>query len=176
MQTEARIGLVAATVLYVVTFVAGFVLVPENPEQFVSGDPYTKAAFLPILKRNLLVVALMLGGVLTFGLMTLIQLTLNAAILGATVSLILSDGNPEFVLAGIAPHLPFELAGLLLASGVGLTAPIRFLYFLSGKHDSMVDRAYLRRIGRLTALTLGCIFVGAVVEAFVTPVFISTFT
>ena len=154
---------------YVVCWVFAFAVAPESIADLAPGDPYTATAFVPILGRNLLVTGLSLGGTLTFGVSSVVQLTLNATLLGTTVSLVLADGNVGLILFGTLPHLVFELPGMPLAGGVGIAVPVRFVVYLTSRRRTFVDRTLLFQIVVLSVLSVVCILIGAAVEAFVTP-------
>jgi uncharacterized membrane protein SpoIIM required for sporulation len=110
--------------------------------------------------------AFLLG--LPFGVGTLVVLVQNGMVAGATWALAARAGAEWAFLGFIAPHAPWELAGLALAAGAGLHAGFALAF------PGTLHRAAALRLAAPAALHLLCacallLAVAAVLEGTVAP-------
>lgn len=136
-------------------------------DQFgAPGDP------LGIASNNLVAVALVALGSVTFGVLAALLLFGNGMVAGIAVGAKLNEGwSPVEITAGVLPHGLLEIPGLLFAGVVGFKGLHWCLATIKGKSvenpfgDCLVGLA-------LAALLIIC---AAPVEAYVTPVLMEAF-
>ena len=86
-----------------------------------SNIPATATLFLHIIKRNMLVLGVLLSGLVTWGVAAAATLLYNGFRLGWIVGLSQLLGIPSFtVTLALLPHGLFELAGFIAGGAVGL--------------------------------------------------------
>jgi len=109
---------------------------------------------------------LFLGGA-SFGIFTILIMSLNGIVIGAIMEIVLKDHSPAFVAAAILPHGIFEIPGFVLAGALGIMLSQALVNEYYGQGDAASEAARLSRLFLLLVLPL--ITVAAIVEAFITP-------
>jgi len=122
-----------------------------------------------LLGQNLLSAGLVFIGGVVLMLPGLWMLFKNGLVLGAFLQMAIRDGiGGTLLLTGLLPHGLFELAGLFLIGGTGLSTGLRLLCLRKkGRLISLRQDLLL-----LLCLSAGLLMMAAVIESFATPVLI----
>lgn len=149
---------------------------------FASTDPATAGSatdgtrhalgFAEIFLNNIVVLALVLLGAVTFGLTSAFFLFTTGTSLGASIRIALAVGLDETtILMLILPHGLVELSAFVVAGAIGFDSAWRTIAYLSGRTDVVVSDECLRSYGALVVLCVVAIVVAALLEAVVTMPF-----
>jgi len=111
-------------------------------------------------------IILFLGGA-SFGIVTILIMSLNGIVIGAIMEIVLRDHSPAFVAAAIIPHGIFEIPGFIVAGALGFMFSQALINEYYGQEDAAATAARLSRV--FVTVVLPLIAVAAVVEAFITP-------
>lgn len=128
---------------------------------------------LAIFLNNLFAsaMALLLG--VGFGIVPVIVVLLNGAVVGLVVHQAILAGGATFVLVAILPHGIIELPTVLVAIAVGLRLGHLMILTLLGRRVNLEGELLAGiRLLRWVALLL---FIAAAIEAFITPVIVQPF-
>ncbi len=120
-----------------------------------------------ILINNLETCILLFLGGASFGIITILIMSLNGIVIGAIVQMVLKDHSPAFIAAALLPHGIFEIPGFILAGALGILFSQALVSEYYGQGDAAGEAARLSRMFFTTVLPL--IVVAAIVEAFITP-------
>ncbi len=125
-----------------------------------------KMAFVPTSIHNLeVVLVLVIGGILTFGIFNTLFLGYNALMLGMTVKSVWDKYGAAPLVHGVLPHGLIEIAGTLILNTLGYES-YRVLKAL--KTDATMDRKTVVHIREVLLLfSLGVVFIvgAAVIES-----------
>lgn len=132
-------------------------------------SPTMDGSWFVILKTNVAVDLLLVGGGLLLGVPTMVHLLLNGASLGVMLTLFPSEFTVLELVAAIAPHAIFEIPSLWLGGAAGLVLPRELVRYLRAEQTDIITRDAVGDVMRLAAVALLLVVVGAGVEAFVTP-------
>ena len=125
---------------------------------------------LKIFANNLEACILLFLGGATFGILTLVILSLNGIVIGAVTEIISKGHSALFIAAAIVPHGIFEVPAFIIASALGFCMAQSLIAEWYGAADTAADAGRLARLFLLYVLPL--IAVAAVVESFITPAII----
>ncbi|USS41004.1 stage II sporulation protein M [Thermococcus aggregans] len=111
---------------------------------------------------------LSLGGALTFGGLTFLNLVSNGMNLGVLFyeALALNDVGAFFLL--ILPHGIFEISALIIAGAAGFKIPYEVLMFALGKKEEIITEEDAKEFFKLVGISIVLILIAAVIEAKVT--------
>lgn len=156
------LGVVAGVALSVIVDVGAL-------EQFVGESTFPEVlTFRAILVNNLLAMAVILLGVLTFGLLTAAALFFNGVLLGLVVALAAGDLGLVTALALVAPHGVFELPALFVVGSVVFRTVHRAVRYLRRTDETLLTREELREAAALLGVAALLIVVAAWIEVNVT--------
>ncbi|MGD1004432.1 MAG: stage II sporulation protein M [Methanoregulaceae archaeon] len=111
-------------------------------------------------------VLLFLGGA-SFGILTIVIMSLNGIVIGAIMELVHKQHSFTFVAAAILPHGVFEIPGFVIAGALGIMFSQSLVNEYYGSGDASAEAQRLAHLFVLLVLPL--ITVAAIVEAFITP-------
>ncbi len=136
-------------------------------------------SFAYILGHNLRAVLLIfLLGMVSFGTLGILMYSLNAALIGAVVSLLgLMGFSPwRITLAGILPHGIFELTALVLT---GASILFMAVMLVTPRPQRSLGEVAIEAVADCTRIFIGLIVpllaISAVVETWITPILLSTY-
>lgn len=141
-------------------------------------DPGTRAGFrlpqnvptegvLHYVTHNAPVTLMLAAGLLTGGVLTLLLLISNGAVLGTLFADAAHGDSLWDALFAVIPHAPFELAATMLAGAVGF-APVSVVCRLAlGR--TVYTRTEVRDMALLIGLALLLVVLAASAEAWITP-------
>jgi stage II sporulation protein M len=170
-----------AAALFLISLVAGLRIPPE----FASGAlEELKLALKPLAESfNPLLILLViflnnaikaLGAIvlgIVLGLPSLFFISANGFMIGVVVTALKSSAGYGVIAASLAPHGIIEIAILLLSSAFGLRIGWQSLRYLSRQKSSV--KAQLRHSMKIyLKWILASLFVAAIIEVFITPLFI----
>jgi stage II sporulation protein M len=111
-------------------------------------------------------ILLFLGGA-SFGILTILIMSLNGIVIGAILEIIHEQHGAAFIAAAILPHGIFEIPGFIIAGALGLMLSQSLVNEYYGSGDAADETRRLLR--NFILLVLPLIAIAAVVEAFITP-------
>lgn len=163
--------LAASTGLFVAGVGLGWLLIggvsPEALAGFAGSGPRLfprRITVWSVLGNNLLALAVVLSGVVTFAVTTAVSLLFNGLLLGFVFGA--ADGTSLVVAAALVlPHGVLELPAFWLAGAVAFRVSHRLVRYLRGTDPMVLTRTELAEAVLLAALAAGLIAVAAVVEA-----------
>lgn len=124
-----------------------------------------------ILPGNILVTILLsLGGVITFGGVTVVQTAWLAVLFGLQASGVIESAGTGHLLLATLPHAVLELPGLWLAAAVGMRGGAIFRNYVFSQTTPTVTS--VRRLTTTGLAALGLVLGAALIESFVTPAII----
>ena len=106
-----------------------------------------------------------------FGVLPFAFLVLNGFVLGVFIHLLMIENGPLFIIAGLTPHGIIEIPMLLISSAIGFKLGHHLLLYISKKNDNLKNEL-IRSIKYYLHWLLPLIFIAAVIETFITPIFI----
>ncbi len=175
--------LLLAIVIFIISLIAGLQASPElasgameellqtiKPILETLGFLGPLALLFLIFVNNAIKALAAIGLGILLGIPPLIFVAANGFMLGAAVSVLKSTVGYGLIAAGLAPHGIIEIPLLLLASALGLRVGWESLRFLIGQKSSM--RAQLRNgVWIYIKWILAGLFIAALIEVFITPMF-----
>jgi len=185
-RTELR-AFFLATATFLIATVLGGVAVAENPAvgeeiisiitdqiftQLMSDNP--AIITLNIFINNLQASAILFLGGVSFGLVTLLILSLNGFIIGIVAEMIRQEQGLVFFLAGVLPHGIFEIPAIILAGSYGILLGVEVWKELSGGGDAVAAAGTYGR--KFLLLVLPLLAVAACIEGFITPEILNLLT
>lgn len=172
---EHRPYLALSAGLFVAGFLAGVALFLQGIDLFAALGIGSFESLIPenvtaasILANNTRAFALMVVGVLTFGLLTVFGLVFNGLVIGYVAGAIAARRGIGFVLAGILPHGVLELPALFAAGAVAFRVVVRVRERIFGPRDRVMSGPEWRRTGAFVVAAWVLLLVAAVVEFYVT--------
>jgi uncharacterized membrane protein SpoIIM required for sporulation len=87
---------------------------PPGPVRSVDLNPWM------VFAHNLQVVVVLALGVATLGIVTMLVLAFNGAVLGAAAELLIASGHATQFWTAVAPHLMLEVGAFVVAGGADL--------------------------------------------------------
>lgn len=106
----------------------------------------------------------------SLGIVPFIFLVLNGAITGVVLSAVASMAGPRAAVAFIAPHGVIEIPAIILASALGFRVAEAVFWRIAGR-QTYPGRALRSGLAVYAKVVLPALLVAAMVEAFVTPLF-----
>lgn len=161
--------LAAAVALFAAGTALGWLLIGGVTPDALSGfgsapRPFpSRITTRTVLANNLLALAVVLSGVVTFAVTTAASLVFNGLLLGFALGA--AEGSLLAVLALILPHGVLELPAFWIAGAVAIRVTHRLVRYLRGTDERILTRTELAEAVLLAALAAGLIAVAAVVEA-----------
>ncbi len=185
MTDRASFGntITVAVLLFLVATIVGWIGTAHNPDignallqmfqkeiagQITIGNPVDMC--LNIFANNLEACILLFLGGASFGILTMVILSLNGIVIGAITEIVSKGHTAIFIAAAIVPHGIFEIPAFIISGGLGFLMAQSLIGEWYGSGDTAADAARLARLFLLYVVPL--IAVAAVVEAFITPVII----
>ncbi|RMG45123.1 MAG: stage II sporulation protein M [Acidobacteria bacterium] len=157
-------------------FIAVSFTIPESilprgtflPDNRIVPQLQTAKTFKLIFMNNSRVFLMLTLGILTCGILSVIQSFLIGGSVGLAVRLSIDAGAPSsLAMAALLPHGIFELAAFMLVAALGLYFPYRIYRYTQGWTVDWVQEIKSYGLVSLGAYVVLCL--AAVIEAFVTP-------
>jgi len=136
---------------------------------FKNLSPFWLFVFI-FLNNSIKALLVVVFGLL-FGIFPLYFTYVNGALLGATISFALYRANLLVLIAGILPHGIFELPALIIAIAYGLWLGTTLVLGFSKK--GLIQPAFKQSMKTYFRLILPLLLIGAIIEAFITPVLLN---
>jgi stage II sporulation protein M len=180
MRFLLRTTATVTILIFIISLIAGWIGTMHNPaignellalfEKEIAGqitidNPANMC--MMIFANNLEACILLFLGGATFGILTLIILSLNGIVIGAVTEIISKGHSILFIAAAIIPHGIFEIPAFIIASTLGFCMAQSLIAEWYGVADTAADAQRFARLFLLYVLPL--ITVAAIVEAFITP-------
>lgn len=145
----------------------GFVAANTRATDIIPGGNMTA---WEIFQNNVLVLlAILVGGTLTFALGAFVLLVVNALHFGSGVGFYLGSYGELTAIAAFAPHGVFEVVAFLVATSVSIRVSVLLATRRALGRSIDLERDTARELAALTALAFVLVALGAVVETTVTP-------
>ncbi|MFC2044971.1 stage II sporulation protein M [Chloroflexota bacterium] len=126
-------------------------------------------AFIFVKNVSALLLSLVLSPI--FCLVPVVALVSNGWLIGVVSNAVIKEVSLGYLLAGLLPHGIFELPAFILGEAVALSLGSRVLLALLRKErgNILID---LRKSSRYLALVLILLLLAAIIEAYITPLFL----
>ncbi len=118
-----------------------------------------------IFSNNVVALAVVAGGVVSFGLLTLVGLFLNGLLLGTVAYAGLANGDLLPMLALVLPHGVVELPAFFLVGAVAYRVTWKLVSYLRGATTRPITRREALEAAALCVAAVGAIAVAAWIEA-----------
>jgi len=176
-------AIIITFLLFFTTVTIGWVGTMQNPamgqdlmklfEKEVAGQmtgacPYDMC--VKLFANNLEACILLFLGGASFGIFTILIMSLNGIVIGAILEIVHTDHSIPFVTAAILPHGIFEIPAFIISGALGILLAQSLVAEWYGEGDTAADAKNFARIFLLYVLPLVALAAG--VEAFITPVII----
>jgi len=125
---------------------------------------------LKLFTNNLQACILLFLGGASFGILTILIMSLNGIVIGAIMEMVRKDHTFLYVAAALLPHGIFEIPAFILSGALGILLAQSLIAEWYGTGDTAAIARGYARIFILYVLPL--VAVAACVEAFITPVVI----
>jgi len=173
--------------IFLIAAVVGGIAVADNPAignelmdiiseeifmQIMSDNPAIVS--LNIFINNLQASAILFLGGVSFGLITVLILTLNGFIIGIVAEMIRQEQGAVFFLAGVLPHGIFEIPAFILAGSLGILLGGELWRELSGNGDAVAAAGIYAR--QFLLLVIPLLAIAACIEGFITPAILDLLT
>lgn len=144
----------------------------EELDELLANLPKS-AIFVLIFIKNVSVVLIsfVLSPILC--LVPVMALTVNGWLIGLVSSTIIQEKSPGFLLAGLLPHGIFELPALIMGEAVALSFGTAVLLALFKKERRKLLLPNLRQNLRYLIIALALFLPAAIIETYVTPLFLT---
>lgn len=181
LQTELRRGwrehrpfFWVATALFVLGTLLGVAMVGRvdlfawlGVEGFQDLVP-AELTVVGLYLNNARALLMMVAGIFTAGLLTVVALVFNGIILGYIGLPIAQQEGLLFVVVGILPHGILELPALFLGGAIAFRIVTNTALRIVGRREVVLGRGGWRRAGLLLVTALVVLAVAAVIEIYVT--------
>lgn len=180
---ELKPYLILSSFLLIVSTIAGYIAYGLFPDyaleslsglqelaEMLSGMSAIQIMLLIFTNNAVKLFIAMIFGVF-FGVLPFAFLVLNGFVLGVFIHLLMIENGPLFIIAGLTPHGIIEIPMLLIASAIGFKLGHHLLLYISKKNDNLKNEV-IRSIKYYLHWLLPLIFIAAVIETFITPIFI----
>ncbi|MFU0789024.1 stage II sporulation protein M [Virgibacillus proomii] len=165
---EYKLLIICALTIYFLSMVFGIYFGKSidgstNEKIIMSSDP------LDYLKNNIKAILVFIAGLLTFGISSIIQLTLNGMMLGVGIEGLTNRTTLLESFLYILPHGLFEIPAIILAGAIGLYPYKIIISLIKGQKIKVnfVNMIYI--IGLIVSLLV----LAAFVESYITPLVIN---
>lgn len=153
----------------------------QNARQSVVSNPLF--SFLNSLPPWLLLIFIFLNNVIKsflvillgffFGLVPIYFIYINGVGIGEVIAIAQTQTKWDVILAALLPHGIFEIPAIIIASSAGLHLGHRFYRYLRYREDFRAP--FFRAMSIFTHFVLPLLIIAAIIETFITPIFISYF-
>jgi len=113
---------------------------------------------------------LIIGGLISFGVITITYLILNGITIGNVIYIDSAHNGLLHTFFLIVPHGIFEIPAIIISSLVGVQVAIIVIDAL--RKETKSSKVYIRRIIMLFIISTMLLFIGSIVESYITPIFI----
>lgn len=185
---SSRKYFLASAGTFILSFIAGLLISAKNPEasedllymlketygSITSLDPF--GMMLEIFKNNIINSFISLLSGLGFGVVPFVFAVINGIVLGILVEFFLKREGAFFVAAAILPHGIIELPAVLISAGIGLRLGHNAYLFIGHQKTIYVLLIELKQgIIFYFKIVLPLLLLAAIVESYITPLFIDIF-
>ena len=126
---------------------------------------------LLILAKNVMAILLSFALSPVFNLVPVIALIMNGWLIGLVSTLVLREQSLGYLLSGLVPHGIFELPALIMGEAAALSfGTAVFLALFKGRRENLLPN--LKRNLKYLAIALGLFIPAAIIETYVTPLFL----
>lgn len=173
-------ALIITLLLFFVTVTVGWIGTAQNPEigenlmkmfqkevagQITTDNPADMC--VKLFTNNLEACILLFLGGASFGILTLLIMSLNGIVIGSIMEIVRHEHSLAFMGAAIIPHGIFEIPAFIIAGALGFLLSQSMVSEWYGSTDTASDARRLAR--KFATLVLPLVAIAAVVEAFITP-------
>jgi len=170
-----RFIILLCCLIYVVSIFFGFA---QNtaPHLYAYQQTKTKisqkispADLKDVLSNNLIVIAAILLGFMSFGSTTVMNLAYNGIYFGATLAESIQKGASLYeILFLTLPHGIFEIPAIIIAGAAGFKIPYEIIRYLAGKKEQILAKEDIKEYLTLSLISIILIIIAAWIEANIT--------
>ncbi len=158
--------------IYLIGFMGSVFVGTYYFEGKVSTFNPQNASYIEIFINNLNVgLLLLIGGLITGGTLSLFLIMANGYIVGNIIFIAISNGNIKSLFTGLFPHFFLEIIGLFSFAVVGTFTGHIFFKFLTKKIHTVNYSQTITDGLWLIAISIVSLFLGAVIEDFISKVY-----
>jgi len=143
----------------------------EELADFLAPLPQS-SVFLFIFIKNVSVVLISFAFSPVFCLMPVLALAINGWLLGLVSTIVIQEKSVGYLLTGLLPHGIFELPALIMGEAVALSFGTAVILALFKKERRNLLLPNLRENLRYLTIALTLFFVAAIIETYLTPLFL----
>ena len=136
--------------------------------------PLPQSSILAIIfMKN--VSALLISFVLSpiFCLVPVLALTVNGWLVGLVSAMVIEEKSLGYLLAGLLPHGIFEVPALIMGEAVALSFGTTAFLALFSKEKGNLVLPNFKQNSRYLIAALGLLLIAAIIETYITPLFLS---
>jgi stage II sporulation protein M len=176
-------AIIITILLFCATITIGWVGTVQNPqigedlmklfEKEVAGQitgKDTPEIFVRLFFNNLEACVLLFLGGASFGILTILILSLNGILIGSVMEIVHKDHSVIFVAAAILPHGIFEIPAFILSGSFGILLAQSLITEWYNGGDAAQDARGFARLFIVYVVPL--VLIAAFIEAFITPIII----
>ena len=144
----------------------------EELADFLSPLPQA-SIFIIIFIKNVFAVLISVALSPFFCLMPVLALIVNGGVIGLVSTMIIQEKSLGYLLAGLLPHGIFELPAFIMGEAVALSFGMMIILALFDQDRRKVLLPNLKRELKYLVIALILFFPAAIMETYVTPLFLS---
>jgi len=155
-----------SSLLYITSIIVSYVTLEWNATKGV----FKVLSFIDILENNTQVILIILTGILTFGITSLLNIISNGFLLGGNIKIAIKSGASLYnILILLFPHGIFEIPAIIIAGAAGFKIPYEIIRYLAGKKEQILTKEDIKEYLTLALISIILIVIAAFVEAYITP-------
>jgi len=132
-----------------------------------------QSLFIFIVFKNVFAVLVSFALSPFFYLVPITALVLNGGILGVVSILVIQEKSLGFLLAGLVPHGIFEIPALIIAEAAAFSFGTAVMLAVFNRERRKQLLPNIRQNSRYIVVSIGLLFVAAIVETYLTPLFLN---
>lgn len=169
--TSAKKLIIVSSCFLISGLIAGFISFGNTSFTARELSFLPEFNFTSIFLNNFTVLLILIfSGIAFIGITTLGMLFINGYIVGISVAGIADGSGLMLALLWIVPHGLFEFPGFLIAAAAGLRIPVNLVSYFVENQDYVVSKRDVFEISIFAAISTLLIFMGSIVEIYITPV------
>lgn len=140
-------------------FTSGATIQTVNPTNTFFGEIFINNFYVSL--------SLLLGGLLTFGVLSGLIIIVNGAVVGELIKVLYIHKSLESLISGLIPHLILELPALVMFAIIGTFSGHFLFLFLKSKHTSTYILIYSKMGIQLLILGVFLLFIASLIEDYI---------
>jgi stage II sporulation protein M len=172
-----------SSIIFIISVLSGYAFACNFPEETreiieelkefftVSEEATSFQMFLFILENNVVKLFMVIFLGVFAGLIPLLSIWGNGVILGIFAQIVSRELSWSFFVLGILPHGIIEIPVLILSTAIGMRIGKLAIWRILGRHKNFREE-WIKAIKFYIVVLVPLLFIAALIEAFITPVFL----